>query len=214
VRQLGALIAGVILLIAGACADSADAPTENGPSSTRPGEAARDLPGAGSLDAGTYGSVRFATPATFRLEDGWSLAEDSPEIVHLYRGTEAAANCLCLLVPDSVYDPETGVPAPPPESYIAWLESHPLLETSNPSSLQVGNIAGQQMEVSLLKDASPVPLFAAGETIVTPGPGDRMHVIVLDYSGTPVIVAVRAPAPEFAEFFAEIEPVVGSLSLG
>jgi hypothetical protein len=168
----------------------------------------------GPLDAGTYGSVQFQPPATFRVQDGWSLAEDSPGMVHLYRGNEAAANCLCLLVPDAVYDPDTGVPAPPPESYVAWLESHPLLDTSNPSSLQVGNVAGQQMEISLLQDASPVPLFAAGETMFTPGPGDRVHIIVLDYAGTPVIIAARAPAAEFAEFFASIEPVVGSLSLG
>jgi hypothetical protein len=214
--RLTTLAAGVVLITVAACADSADAPTgEKEPSLTQPGTSARDLPSeSGPLDPGTHASAEFITPATFRLEDGWSLAEDSPGIIHLYRGSEAPANCLCLLAPDAVYDPDTGVPEPPPEDYVAWLEAHPFLETSNPSSLQVGNVAGQQMEISLLQDASPVPLFAAGETMFTLGPGDRAHIIVLDYSGTPVIVAARAPAAEFAEFFAAVEPVVGSLSLG
>jgi hypothetical protein len=168
----------------------------------------------GELVAGTYRSSEFIPATTFRLEDGWSLAEDAPGIVYLHIGEVAPANCLCLLAPDSVYDPGTGVAEPPPPDYVAWLEEHPLLDTSNPSSLQVGNVPGRQMEVTLLQDAAPVPLFAAGDATFTLGPGERSHIIVLDYQGTPVIVAARAPASEFADFFASIEPVVGSLALG
>ena len=54
-----------------------------------------------------------------------------------------------------VYEPsKSGAPivVHTPEDLVGWLEHHPYLETSDPKTVSVGGVEGQQLDVTVAKD--------------------------------------------------------------
>ncbi len=167
-----------------------------------------------ALAPGTYITTNFQPPASFRLGDGWSAAVVDTAAIALVRETPDS-DCLCIVRPDGVFDPVGAGPAELPADLTVWLQEHPGLETTNPSSVQVGNRAARQMEARVAAGATLIngrlPLFTAGDQDYAMSPGDRGHIIVIDHPTGPVVVAVRAPADSFGDYFRAVETMVGSL---
>jgi hypothetical protein len=175
---------------------------------------------AGSPEAlapGAYTASNFEPEASFRAGEGWSPAVVDTALIALIR-TSPEADCLCIIHPDGVYDPASGTKTALPADITAWLQEHPGLETTKASSVQVGNRAARQMEARVADGATLVndrlPLFAAGDQTYSMAPGERGHIIVVDHPAGSLIIAVRAPETEFADYFRVVETVVGSLGFG
>jgi hypothetical protein len=180
-------------------------------------EGVLDVPAGGgevALAAGAYRTARFQPEAHFSLEDGWSAAFDTERFVDLYRGEDPAENCVCLISPDGVFDTESGAKTDLPTDLVTWLTTNPNLTTSNPSSLQVNGLAGRQMDVELKAGvaAAKGTYIAAGDQSFVVKPGEKQHLIVLDYRGKPLIIAQRTPAAEYGAYFPFVESVVGGLT--
>lgn len=170
------------------------------------------------LNPGAYHTTRFAPSAYFAVGEGWSAQFDNERYFSVFQRTEASGRFINLLSPDGVFDPATGgredLPGTP-DDLTAWIAAHPALETSNPSSLQVGLLSGRQLEVTLADaDASgPLELLAAGGlNSQAIAPGQKLHIVVLDYRGAPLVIVLGAPSAEFGEFFSQAEAVIGSLT--
>ena len=98
---------------------------------------------------------------------------------------------------------------------IDWLTANANLKTSNPSSLQVGNLSGRQLDVEVQSGVVPVDeveYLSAGDQRFKVESGERQHLTVLDFRGAPLIIAQRSPAAEYNEYFTFVEQVVGSLT--
>lgn len=184
-------------------------------------EAALEIPEAGgevTLAAGNYRTSRFQPQARFSVGDGWSASLDTPRLVQLFRGDDPEANCVCLINPDGVVDDNDQVVALPGagtvDDLIEWLTGNSDLATSNPSSLQVGNLSGRQLDVELSDDApgDEVDYLAAGSERFAVKSGERQHLTVLDYRGAPLIIAQRSPADEYSDYFVFVEEIVGGLT--
>lgn len=186
-------------------------------------EVALDVPEAGGsapLAAGNYRAARFRPEAHFALQDGWSVAFDGARFVHLFRGDDAGANCVCLINPDGVFDDNGGERQPLPgggtvDDLIDWLTANANLKTSNPSSLQVGNLSGRQLDVEVQSGVVPVDeveYLSAGDQRFKVVSGERQHLTVLDFRGSPLIIAQRSPAAEYNGYFTFVEQIVGSLT--
>jgi hypothetical protein len=241
VKRLVFVAAAVLLLSAASCGGDDDGtptprPTEQPtaqftftptpePTATSPAptgaEIALDVPEAGgtvALAAGNYRTSRFQPEARFALGEGWSAAFDTARFLQLYRGGDPAANCICLINPDAVIDPAGGDEKPlpgggPVDGLIEWLTSNPKLKTSNPSSLQVGNLPGRQLDVQLASGSATVDYLSAGEQTFSVRAGERQHLIVLNFREAPLIIAQRSPAAEYNDYLGFVEGFVGSLSL-
>ena len=207
---------------------TADGETTGGsaasPQASAPGgeEVALDVPAAGGsvpLAAGNYRTARFQPEAHFAVQDGWSAQFDTARFMQLFRGDDANANCVCLINPDGVFEENGGEKQPLPggavDGIIDWLTANANLKTSNPSSLQVGNLPGRQLDVEVRFGVAPVDeveYLSAGDQRFKVTSGERQHLIVLDFRGAPLIVAQRSPAAEYSEYFTFVEQVVGSLT--
>jgi hypothetical protein len=181
-------------------------------------EVALEVPEAGgvvALAAGNYRTSRFQPQAHFALGEGWSANLDTSRFVQLFRGDDPDSNCVCFISPDGVIGDNAGVAEPIPgdgdvDALIDWLTENANLATSNPSSLQVGNLSGRQLDVEVRSDE--VEYLAAGGQRFTVVSGERQHLTVLDYNGATLIIAQRSPSAEYNDYFAFVEQLVGGLT--
>jgi len=215
-------LSAVVFAFAGlALATACGGDDSGGPVPTATGNIATNLEiPAGSpqaLPPGAYIASNFEPEASFRAGEGWSVVVVDIAFISLVR-TSPKADCLCIVHPDGVYDPAGGAKTDLPADLTAWLQQRPGLETTNASSVQVGNRAARQMEARVAEGATLVdgrlPLFAAGDQTYSMAPGDRGHIIVIEHPSGPLIVAIRAPQAEFTDYFRAVETVVGSLEFG
>jgi hypothetical protein len=229
VALAAAILIGALVLVStssdddGTTSTPAASATER-PSSTPGGEeAALDVPEAGgsvSLAAGSYRTARFQPEAHFALQDGWLAAFDTARFVQLFRGGDPNANCVCLISPDGIIGEIGGEVQPLPgggtvDDMIDWLTANANLKTSNPSSLQVGNLSGRQLDIEVQSGVVPVDVveyLSAGNERFSVTAVERQHLTVLDFRGSPLIIAQRSPAADYNEYFTLVERVVGSLT--
>ncbi len=172
--------------------------------------------GVVALTPGNYRTARFQPEAHFAVPEGWSANRDSQRFLHLFRGGDPDNNCLCLISPDGIVD-EDGTFEPLPfggtvDGMIQWLTGNPLLSTSNPSSLQVGDLDGRQLTVDLADGDEAVEYLAAGDVRFAVAPGERQHLTVLAYRQTVLIIAQRSPAEEYSGYFGFTEQIVGGIT--
>jgi hypothetical protein len=180
-------------------------------------EAALDVPEAGgtvALQPGSYRTARFQPEAHFSIQDGWSAQFDTARFVQLFRGDDAGANCVCFINPDGVF--ENGAKQALPgagtvDDLITWLTSNADLKTSSPSSLQVGNLSGRQLDVEL-KTGTALDYLSAGEQKFGVKVGEKQHLTVLAFRGAPLIIAQRSATADYTDYFPFVEQVVGGLT--
>jgi hypothetical protein len=170
------------------------------------------------LAPGPYTARSFTPQPTFTVGEGWSAAVVDTRFVALTRGSGIGSDCLCLFAPDGAHSSGSETPGDLAPDLAEWLAEHPGLDTSNPSSLQVGNRAARQLEITVSAAADlqggVLPLFTAGDHTFAIAPGEEGHVVVIDHPSGPLIFALRAPADKFREYFKRSEPVAGSLGFG
>jgi hypothetical protein len=213
----GAILGVAVLLLLPAAAGCGGDDDERIPApSSRESARLLEVPAGGpvTLAPGTYTAQNFTPPAGFQVGEGWSAAVADSRMIVLFRES-AVADCLCVVNPDGVYDPATGEKAPLPADLTAWLQEHPGLDTSKASSLQVGDRAARQMEAQVAKQGGAVetlPIFAAGDQTYSMAPGEKGHIIVIEHPEGPLVLGIRAPAAEFADYFRAVETVAGSLT--
>lgn len=228
--------AACLALLLAACGDDDGGPSASvtpgasgGSSATAAGGASQPLGvpeegGPAPLAAGSYHTERLSPAAYFAVGEGWSAQFDSARLLALYRSGVTPEQTLSIIVPEGGVEPDaegTLTALATPEQFEAWIVANPRLSVSNPSSLQVGNLAARQMEVSLREDVAPGEGMPPGEGLpylyydansFGTLNGYKQHLIIVDYRGTAVVIAVSAPAEQFGELFAVIEPIVGTLA--
>jgi hypothetical protein len=183
-------------------------------------ETSLDVPADGStvqLVAGSYRTARFRPQAHFALGEGWSAALDTERLVHLFRGQDPASNCVCFINPDGVIrENGAGAEALPGggsvDGMIDWLTGDGRLVTSNPSSLQVGNLSGRQLTVEAAPGQAEAEYLSAGGQRFRVVAGERQHLTVLASGGGVLIIAQRSPEAEYTQYFGFAEEVVGGLT--
>jgi hypothetical protein len=212
------LLLALLTLAAAACADEAGAPESTASPSTGGAAMALEVSSGAPnpLSPGTYTSRVFVPAPTFTVGEGWASSVVDTRLTSLVRDVTRDADCLCVLAPDGVIDPQTGEASPLPADLTGWFATNPGLVTTNPSSLQVGNRAARQMEVTVAEGATltdgRLPLLTAEEHVYFLAPGERGHIIVVDHPKGPVVIGVRAPADVYSDYFRHVETVVGSMT--
>jgi hypothetical protein len=182
-------------------------------------ESALEVPEAGGvvpLAPGNYRTSRFQPQAHFSLGEGWSANFDTARLVHLFRGDDPNSNCVCFISPDGVVSDNGGADEALPgqgtvDDMIDWLTANESLATSNPSSLQVGNLSGRQLDVEV-QSGDEVEYLSAGSQRFKVVAGERQHLVVLANGESLLIIAQRSPAAEYSDYFGFVEDVVGGLT--
>ena len=150
------------------------------------------------MTAGTYPTVEFQAAVAYTVPDGWANYEDTPgnfllvppsgtlegvnagtsDYIGMYDGiAPASANC------DEV--PEPGIETTP-EAMADWYVSLPGLDTTEPTSVELGGLMGSVFDVALAEGheegcpypgAEGVPMVPL---IIGVGPASLHHVACCD----------------------------------
>jgi hypothetical protein len=168
------------------------------------------------LAPGTYSVRVFEPNPSCSVGDGWFASVADTRLVALVWNTETDSDCLCILAPDGIFDPASLEKVPLPSDLTKWLTANPGIITTNPSSVQVGNLAARQMEVTVaegitLQDGR-LPLLSAAEHTYSLAPGEKGHIIVIDHPTGPLVLAIRSPQADYPDYFRQTEIVAGSLT--
>jgi hypothetical protein len=116
-------------------------------------------PVAGALQPGDYSPASFKPAMTFSVEEGWTLAYDSPLTMLLFVGDADPPGFVHLVRVSA----ETKVAEPPvadgrdpppalepfPEDYEAWLRAAPHIEVGPRRSTEIGGAEGFAVDIEL-----------------------------------------------------------------
>lgn len=210
----------LILVLLAACGD--ETPTgDGGTDFTAPGGSvaiALDVSSGDPdpLQPGLYTVRVFKPNPTFRVGDGWAAAVVDTRLVSLSREVSSGTGCFCIIAPDGVVDPISGKEQPLPVDLTDWFATHPGLVSTKPSSVQVGNLAARQMEVTVAEGTAltdgELPLLSAGDHTFSLAAAEMGHIIVVDHPSGPLVIGIRAPAGDYADVFRQSETIAGSLT--
>ena len=223
-RALGlGLLAMLVVLVPSACGE------------TKKQAEVRHLPEkAKPLQPGQYRTEEFEPSFSFRVGKGWKNAPpEAFDILVLGRETDGfgAVNV------QRVYEPsKSGTPivVHTPKDLVGWLEHHPYLETSDPKTVSVGGVEGQQLDVAVAKDlpedyhsgvcssiAEPeecVDLFRVSDphSWISVSESDKSRLIVLqnELSGETVALGYVSRSTNFDEFAPEAQKVIDTIEWG
>jgi len=186
------------------------------------------------LQPGQYRTEEFEPSFSFRVGKGWKNAPpEAFDILVLGRETDGfgAVNV------QRVYEPsKSGTPivVHTPKDLVGWLEHHPYLETSDPKTVSVGGVEGQQLDVAVAKDlpedyhsgvcssiAEPeecVDLFRVSDphSWISVSESDKSRLIVLqnELSGETVALGYVSRSTNFDEFAPEAQKVIDTIKWG
>jgi hypothetical protein len=217
---LRSILASVFLVSLAACGPDASPEDSEGPATT-PGDGVAIALDVSSgepdhLQPGLYTVRVFEPNLTFRTGDGWAASVVDTRLVALVRETAAGEGWFSIIAPDGVIDPVSGEEQPSPADLTDWFATHPGLVTTKPSSVQVGNLAARQMEVTVGEGATLVDgqlqLLSGDEHSLFIAPGEKGHIIVIDDPSGPLVIGIRAPADDYADVFRQSETIAGSLT--
>ena len=124
--------------------------------------------------------------------------------------------------PTAVVDPETGDLAPLPDDLLGWLESHPNLQLSGESRVQIGGVPGREFSVKVRgRAADPpaecpecIPLFPGTDSGIFGAIGPSFATTrwtMLEVDGTPVVIAVESPPGEFKPIARDVDRLLASI---
>jgi hypothetical protein len=186
---------------------------------------------AKALQPGQYRTEEFEPSFSFRVGKGWK--NDPPEAFDiLLLGREAGG--LGAVNVQRVYEPsKSGTPivVHTPEDLVGWLKHHPYLKTSDPKTVSVGGVEGQQLDVAVAEDlpedyrsgvcssiAEPeecVDLFRVSDphSWISVLESDKVRLIVLqnELSGETVAVGYASRSTDFDEVAPEAQKVIDTI---
>jgi hypothetical protein len=160
-RALGlGLLAMLVVLVLGACGK------------VEKEAQVRHLPDeAKALQPGQYRTEEFEPSFSFRIGKGWK--NDPPEAFDIVL-LEQETGGLGAVNVQRVYEPsKSGRPivVNTPKDLVGWLEHHPYLKTSDPKTVSVGGVEGQQLDVALAEDLPEDYHSGVCSSIADPEPG-------------------------------------------
>jgi hypothetical protein len=198
----------------------------------------RHLPDeAKALRPGEYRTEEFEPSFSFRVGKGWK--DDVPEAFDVMLLSGGGTDGLGAVNVQRVYEPsKSGTPivVHTPEDLVAWLEHHPYLKTSDPKTVSVGGVEGQQLDVAVAKDlpddyhsgvCSPIAdpeeecvdlfwLSTYHHSPISLSESDKLRLIVLqnELSGQTVALGYASRSTNFDEFAPEAQKVIDTIEWG
>jgi hypothetical protein len=183
----------------------------------------------GPLTAGTYTSKSLKPAVTYSLTTDWVNLRDWPEFFQLYPDTPANRAIAAagqypphiVILPGAitvspsaacVHDYATDRTEVDTARFVEFLTTRQNLATTEPVSVTVGGLTGQQIDASIEPGwTGCLPSALIGEALTE---RDRIRYIVLDTSdGGTLMIRLRGPADSDAFFF-EAMPVIESFKFG
>jgi uncharacterized protein YjbI with pentapeptide repeats len=157
------------------------------------------------LRVAEYETEEFATGFHFDLGEGWKggLPEATDQLNLC--GEEYCQKQLNFASPLYVYsssNPSAREKTLPPQNadeWMAWLQKHPNLHTSNSGSVNIAGALGRRIEVTSASTQS-VPLFPIIDSTYYALPGWKERFLIVDVAEETVIIGVSAPADQFDEW--------------
>jgi hypothetical protein len=195
----------------------------------------RHLPDeAKPLQPGQYRTEEFEPSFSFRVGKGWE--NDPPEAFDVLLLGQKTGGMGAVNV-QRVYEPtKSGRPivVNTPKDLLGWLEHHPYLKTSDPKTVSVGGVEGQQLDVAVAEDlpedyrsgvcssiAEPeecVDLFRVSDPhppiSISEGEKGRLIVLQNELSGETVALGYVSRSTNFDEFAPEAQKVIDTIEWG
>jgi class 3 adenylate cyclase len=149
----------------------------------------------GALPIGTYASTAFQPPITIDVVvQGWAASRDLPDYLGLVREVSPRGGLDVLRVGEVIGNPcteggETPPATPSAADVLAQLQALTHLTLSDRKPVQVGGLAGEQVEVTVSDGAqaacggpagSGVSIFVAGDQVWSAAPGERFRLAAVD----------------------------------
>ena len=173
----------------------------------------------GPLPIGTYQSAAFQPPVTFDIVDpGWTANRDTADLLGLIRDAAPHGSIYFLRVQEVVANPcvqggegaQTGSGV---TDVLGRLEGLPHLTLSAPQPVEVGELTGQQVEVSVAPEAlaacgglvgAEVPLFVVGEEVWGAASSEQFSLLALGVGNQAVTIVLSTDFPN-AQSVPELE---------
>ena len=205
--RLGLLVT-LVLLAMSACAGGGDEAK------------ARTVPDYGELRPGEYVTDEFKPAFSFQVVSAdWEIGgEELRDVLDMTHGSSV----LAFFNAEKVFDPSKTrelvklVSEPAPEDMVAWLRTHPYLETEQPEPATIGGVKGVRLDAVVAGvPASECGVACLGLFRESDGTewvvyeGEKIRFIVLeDIEGETVTIVVEASAANFEEFLPEAQKVL------
>lgn len=167
----------------------------------------------GPLAIGSYQSRAFQPAVTFDIVDqDWTANRDAPDMLGLIRVAAPFGSFSFLRVREVIANPcvqggeggEGAQTGPGVADVLSQLEGLPHLTRSAPQPIAVGELTGQQVEVTVASGAlaacgglvgADVPLFVVGEEVWGASSSERFSLVVLDVGGQAVTIVLSTDFP-------------------
>lgn len=236
-------VAALVLIVAatlavGACGSDDDAATTAATTAASEVAAVEELPVAeATLPPGTYRTTVFKPSLTVQIPDDpetWLTLGPGQSENHVALGvieTEPLRQVrFGLHVMDAVADPEKGGrtqadAVDPPADFIDWLARHPRLRSQQPVKVEIGGVAGRQIDVTPASAPSRVPkecvdreidcvplFFDGGDDPPVYPLRTRLRFIGLDVGDQQVVVEQFSdPGDQFSRVLDLFDPALQSI---
>jgi hypothetical protein len=178
----------------------------------------------GSMPAGRYSTTEFKPALSFEVGEGWRVGTPEQETV-VGVSQAGPAKGIYFANPPKVHDPtdpDEIVSAPEDsEEWLAWFLQHPRLQTSEPESVEVGGIEGEQFDVTTAPLPEDYNTQDCGHAVpLWPEPsgyhwcaseGKARMIVLEEVDGEPVIIDISAPPGQHKEFLPEAQEVLDTV---
>jgi hypothetical protein len=212
-RRRGAVALAVAAVAALAAVGLVIAPWE----SSRPAQSSLHV---GTVSAGSY-DLPVMRSRGFRvtLGAGWRDISATPDDVRFGRAG-SPGGLLGFAAAGGVIEPGTSARVVQVPDLVGWLKGHPDLVLVGSHPRTVGTLFGTDLELRVRPAPSThgigctncVPLLSLPGTTIAPAAGDRLHVLIVNVSGRPLIAYSYAPAGAYREWAAAADAVMASLT--
>jgi hypothetical protein len=187
---------------------------------------------AGGLSVGEHRSIAFEPAFTYRTPAGWLNPIDINGVFEVFPDSPAISSNPYIEILSNVSIPaqDAGCPTGPDVSpgtsvrdWVDYVATHPGLDTSTPTPVQIGGASGQSIDLSIEGDwAELCPAFPLiwSHELAQPAqfgidPDRQMRLTILDVRGRTVLIAIYGPIRTTAESFAaaisELQPFIDSI---
>ncbi|HEX2626507.1 MAG TPA: adenylate/guanylate cyclase domain-containing protein [Candidatus Limnocylindrales bacterium] len=175
----------------------------------------------GKVEIGTYATSQFQPAFTFTIENlGWSVNRDAADIFGLIRESDPAGSIVVARISEvlqsaCISGPSEGETVPVPTDVIDEMRHRDFLVVSDPTTVKVGSLDGQQVDVTISEAAlaacgglvgQDASVFAIGTETFGGTPGERFRLITVPVSGATVTIIVSLDWIE-AHAVSEIEHI-------
>jgi hypothetical protein len=186
---------------------------------------------AGTVRPGTYKATSTPPVASLKLDTGWRVDLDSPDILELSRA-DAPRGALAFDRVDGVFDdaliayPQaqtTPEVSPVPSNLRAWLAANPLYDVSEARQVKLDGHAAEEFTVALRPLPADNRHFCGstrcafwgrhGQQLYAFFENDTSLVQVVHLDGKTIVVTAAGPTASFVAFRVEAERILATVKL-